>query len=302
MRSPAPVLLRCGQSSGLTSPSLAACSRKWWILHGLHSAGSITIDRGAFLALTRRESGGRLLPAGVIKVEGSFASLQAVRVIVRLPKDRSGERQQPPANERRRSSAFAQGEGSPSSGTTVPTTPSIQTQPTSPHLQTAPGTPTIVPAASLSSSVVSLDPPLSQPVPSAAASLSAALSAGVEALRVTGRSGDERPKLESLESRETIKPAGAAAVEEGGDAWEYVEVGKGQVHYNSSEIDRVKGLKACVLDVFPPLRLCPAPSLTRPSLRVPTCRSKMASVLGYADTEHVVDSITLKSSALQLLR
>jgi len=28
----------------------------------------------------------------------------------------------------------------------------------------------------------------------------------------------------------------------------------------------------------------------------------MSSVLGYADTEHVVDSITLKSSALQLLQ
>lgn len=40
--------------------------RKWWILHGLHSAGTIIIDEGAHHALSRRESGGRLLAAGVV--------------------------------------------------------------------------------------------------------------------------------------------------------------------------------------------------------------------------------------------
>jgi glutamate 5-kinase len=247
-------------------------SRKWWILHGLHSAGAITIDQGAFRALTRRESGGRLLPAGILKVEGSFASLQAVRVIVRLRKDRSREVRSGPSDERRRSSAFdaavsAVPEGGTKSGeTTIATTPSIQTQPTSPRLLTAPGTPKLNAAASLSSSIVSLDPPLSQPTSaasgstssaslasSAAHSLSAALSAGVEALHVaTSSQGEaERPPLESSGSRETIKPvpssADSASISaDAGDEWEYIEVGKGQVHYNSSEIDRVKGLKTCV--------------------------------------------------------
>lgn len=248
-------------------------SRKWWILHGLHSAGAITIDQGAFQALTRRESGGRLLPAGVLKVEGSFASLQAVRIIVRLRKDRSREPRaggNTSGDERRRSSAFedapssgAEEDGTASGQTTIATTPSIQTQPTSPRQLTAPGTPRLGAAASLSSSVVSLDPPLSQSIEpasstqsslspeasvasSAAASLSAALSAGVEALHVatSSQSEAERPKLESTGSRETIKPMSPKPTVSEED-WDYVEVGKGQVHYNSSEIDRVKGLKTC---------------------------------------------------------
>ncbi|KZO90407.1 glutamate 5-kinase [Calocera viscosa TUFC12733] len=72
----------------LPKPSPLA-DRKWWILHGLHSAGTIVVDEGAHRALSRRESGGRLLPAGVLAVQGTFASQQAVSIVVR--RRRSGE-------------------------------------------------------------------------------------------------------------------------------------------------------------------------------------------------------------------
>ncbi|EIW85620.1 glutamate 5-kinase [Coniophora puteana RWD-64-598 SS2] len=56
---------------------------KAWTSHTLYPAGAVVIDRGAHTVLARRESGGRLLPAGVLGVRGSFASGQAVRVLVR---------------------------------------------------------------------------------------------------------------------------------------------------------------------------------------------------------------------------
>ncbi|KAH9948134.1 glutamate 5-kinase [Amylocystis lapponica] len=56
---------------------------KSWTSHTLHPAGSVVIDRGAHHVLARRESGGRLLPAGVLGVRGTFASGQAVRIVVR---------------------------------------------------------------------------------------------------------------------------------------------------------------------------------------------------------------------------
>jgi glutamate 5-kinase len=42
-----------------------------------------SIDEGAYKAISRKESGGRLLPAGVVRVDGMFASHQAVRLVVR---------------------------------------------------------------------------------------------------------------------------------------------------------------------------------------------------------------------------
>jgi glutamate 5-kinase len=55
---------------------------KAWTSHTLYAAGSVIIDSGAHAVLSRRESGGRLLPAGVLGVRGSFASGQAVRILV----------------------------------------------------------------------------------------------------------------------------------------------------------------------------------------------------------------------------
>ncbi|KAH7911913.1 glutamate 5-kinase [Hygrophoropsis aurantiaca] len=56
---------------------------KAWTSHTLYPAGSVIIDSGAHRVLSRRESGGRLLPAGVIGVRGTFASGQAVRILIR---------------------------------------------------------------------------------------------------------------------------------------------------------------------------------------------------------------------------
>lgn len=56
---------------------------KSWTSHTLHPAGSVIIDSGAHHVLSRRESGGRLLAAGVLGVRGAFASGQAVRILVR---------------------------------------------------------------------------------------------------------------------------------------------------------------------------------------------------------------------------
>jgi glutamate 5-kinase len=66
------------------TPSLNRLSdRKSWTSHTLHPAGSVTIDTGAHHVLSRRESGGRLLPAGVLGVQGVFAPGQAVRILIR---------------------------------------------------------------------------------------------------------------------------------------------------------------------------------------------------------------------------
>jgi len=55
---------------------------KSWTSHTLFPAGSIIIDTGAHLVLSRRESGGRLLAVGVRGVLGAFASGQAVRICI----------------------------------------------------------------------------------------------------------------------------------------------------------------------------------------------------------------------------
>jgi glutamate 5-kinase len=58
-------------------------SLKAWTFHTLNPSGSVIIDSGAHTVLSRRDSGGRLLAAGVIGVKGTFASGQAVRILVR---------------------------------------------------------------------------------------------------------------------------------------------------------------------------------------------------------------------------
>ncbi|CAK5282370.1 unnamed protein product [Mycena citricolor] len=58
---------------------------KAWTTHTLYPAGSVVIDSGAHLVLSRRESGGRLLGVGVHGVIGAFASGQAVRIVIRKP-------------------------------------------------------------------------------------------------------------------------------------------------------------------------------------------------------------------------
>ncbi|KAG6331230.1 hypothetical protein ID866_7860 [Astraeus odoratus] len=70
---------------------------KAWTSHTLYPAGGVIIDAGAYAVLSRRESGGRLLPVGVLGVRGSFASGQAVRILVRCtPEGAVSESPSPP--------------------------------------------------------------------------------------------------------------------------------------------------------------------------------------------------------------
>ncbi|WVF65986.1 glutamate 5-kinase [Kwoniella sp. CBS 6097] len=256
--------------------------RKWWIAHGLHAAGTIVIDEGAYRAIQRKESGGRLLPAGVVRIEGPFASHQAVRLVVRRRKrgpDGEGGRE----NHRRDSShghplASSRGSidesipSSPTPGSTADTplhypatagaSASTLASPALRHLTgittvpnvtsssslsegPTPDTPQIQPAMSLSSSIASLDP-LSKSVPPSPAihALSDRLSSvGINATAV-----------------QEVNPAGG----EGDEQWEEVEIGRGLAQYNSVEIDRIKGMRS----------------------------SHIETILGYVESEHVVDSIT----------
>lgn len=56
-------------------------NREFWMLHGLHSHGSIIIDEGAHNALTRTNKAG-LLPVGIICVEGYFHEHECVSLKV----------------------------------------------------------------------------------------------------------------------------------------------------------------------------------------------------------------------------
>ncbi|CAG8458607.1 12716_t:CDS:2 [Racocetra fulgida] len=52
--------------------------RKWWILHGLHSVGTIFIDEGAVRAIAKVGQKSSLFAAGIVKIEGYFVAHQAV--------------------------------------------------------------------------------------------------------------------------------------------------------------------------------------------------------------------------------
>lgn len=219
------------------SPSHVS-SRKWWILHGLHAAGDVIIDEGAYMALTRRDSGGRLLAAGVVGVSGSFASQQAVRVIVRRRRRRPSLPPVPYDVTRSLIEALSLSGTNPSS----PRTHAITASPTmhaslgnpsfdSPLLSvTAPATPNILPALSLSSSIASLDPlSRSNPVSPALAPLREGVYSSI------GGAAD------AAANASNGQPHGEMNDDE--SAWEEVEVGKGQANFNSSEIERIKGLR-----------------------------------------------------------
>ncbi|GJJ77661.1 glutamate 5-kinase [Entomortierella parvispora] len=60
--------------------------RKWWILHGLHAAGTIYIDRGAYLAITNASQKSSLFSAGIVDCKGTFVAQQSVRVVYK-PKE-----------------------------------------------------------------------------------------------------------------------------------------------------------------------------------------------------------------------
>ncbi|RIA94043.1 glutamate 5-kinase [Glomus cerebriforme] len=55
--------------------------KKWWILHGLHTAGTIYIDEGAVKAVTKTKQKSSLFAAGIVKCEGNFVANQAVNLV-----------------------------------------------------------------------------------------------------------------------------------------------------------------------------------------------------------------------------
>lgn len=183
------------------------------------------VDEGAYRAVGRRESGGRLLPAGVVRVEGPFASHQAVRIVVRrrrrfppAPLITEPISEAPTPSRINISPSMPQDMDRLSSPTRLKhplaQTRVAQSMESSPDTAPEPGTPFIQPALSLSSSVASLDP-LSRTVPN-----SPAVHALTEPASIIA-------ELTTHEDEE----------------WEEVEVGKGLAQYNSLEIDRIKGMK-----------------------------------------------------------
>src|SRR6202163_4517507 len=69
-----------GRASWFLTPANPVTSRKKWIAGSLEPRGTLTIDAGAAAALRRGKS---LLPAGVIRVDGSFGRGDAV--VIRGP-------------------------------------------------------------------------------------------------------------------------------------------------------------------------------------------------------------------------
>ena len=60
--------------------------RKWWILHGLHAAGTLYIDQGAYKAITNASQKSSLFAAGIVGCKGTFVAQQSVRVVYK-PRD-----------------------------------------------------------------------------------------------------------------------------------------------------------------------------------------------------------------------
>lgn len=114
----------------LFKPSLTPMrDMKSWTSHTLFPAGTVVIDTGAHLVLSRRESGGRLLPVGVIGVKGSFASHQAVRICVRAKTDPADATGRASAEEDPEAAVREYARGIPTSmSASVPVTPTIRSR------------------------------------------------------------------------------------------------------------------------------------------------------------------------------
>lgn len=68
---------------GLPRHAQIRSDRRFWLLHGLRTKGTIYIDQGCFEALTRKDRAG-LLPAGIIAVEGVFHESECASIRVLL--------------------------------------------------------------------------------------------------------------------------------------------------------------------------------------------------------------------------
>jgi len=202
---------------------------KSWTTHTLYPAGAVLIDTGAHVVLSRRSSGGRLLPAGVLDVRGAFASGQAVRILVRRK-----------VGGMARAGVTAVGivdGGDDATVVEVSSTGQDSAGPDSPLLLATVLTGNVEESVALSGEI---SPP--------------------EATSTT-------PSAEELSKPLTENYASAPDGKQGdGDEWEVIEVGRGLANYNSAEITKIMGQKS----------------------------SQIVSLLGYADSEYVVEHITIK--------
>jgi glutamate 5-kinase len=199
---------------------------KSWTSHTLFPSGTVVIDAGAHQVLSRRESGGRLLPAGVLKVIGAFASGQAVRIAIRRPIG-GGQSEDPEAAR----AAYLDG-----------------------MAMTRASTPTLVPAASTTSPISSLDP----------------LSNSMSSMGLS-------------ETTHVPENEEVSVVREGvSNTWEEVEIGRGLANYNSAQITKVKGLNRWV-DYHRDTITCSC-----------HYSSYISQLLEYNDSDYVVESISLR--------
>jgi len=197
------------------------------------------IDAGALRAITRKESGGRLLPAGVVRVEGVFASHQAVRLVVRRRRKIVERTLKSASSARSSSNETSPDPSSPSLAGAQILHPIPRNRPIDllsgamTDIIIQPDTPNLKPVMSLSSSIASLDP-LSRSVPP-----SPALHAITERLAANNISASPlAQELKTVPEAQVLRDRGEAD-----DEWEEAEIGKGLAQYNSVEIDRIKGMK-----------------------------------------------------------
>ncbi|KAI5452257.1 Glutamate 5-kinase [Naganishia albida] len=273
--------------------------KKWWVAHGLHCAGSVIIDEGAHHAIHRRESGGRLLPSGVLAVLGTFASHQAVKLFVRRRKRGTRSDERKPAQVEQ-GTASASGACTPQSVAPSaqaspgikPTTPAMTSQNPSHNgsPMTQPQTPNLYPTLSISSSIASLETlgqgqghrVLGAMGDSLAMSSAHTPNSQTYAAGNSNRgsvASDMPRRFDSLSSTHSDLESLTQSVsslrfpthrEYDMDEWEDVEIGKGLALYNSMEIDRLRGCKS----------------------------SDIASIIGYSESAHVVDSIAFSDAHL----
>lgn len=233
-----------------------------------------SIDEGAHHAIHRRESGGRLLPSGVVAVVGAFASHQAVKLFVRRRKrgTRPDDSKFPQSEQ---STASPSGACTPQSVAPSaqaspgikPTTPAMTSQNPSNNgsPMTQPHTPNLYPTLSISSSIASLETlgqgqgqghrvfgAIGDPLAMSSAQTPNSQT-HIQGNSNQGSVASGMPRrFDSLSSTHSDLESLTHSVsslrfpthrEYDMDEWEDVEIGKGLALYNSMEIDRLRGCK-----------------------------------------------------------
>ncbi|KAG9126714.1 hypothetical protein FRC07_002257 [Ceratobasidium sp. 392] len=193
----------------LFTPSLTPLrDLKSWTTHTLHPAGAVIIDAGAHLVLSRRSSGGRLLPAGVVGVRGAFASGQAVKILVR----------------RKVGGAEVNAVGVVVDGdeTTVVGVSTVQSIDSA-----GPDSPLLL-ATVLTGTDATIEDAM-------------ALSGQLDTLETSDVTQEREQSRTPLPDDVNIH---APKTRKDDDGWEIVEVGRGLANYNSAEITKIMGQKS----------------------------------------------------------